>query len=222
MGDQLPLPTVHLNSRNREGDTPLMIAAGQLQTDIVSVLVKKGVDVYMENGGNTALHKAIAGYTSEKKEACKDIVHQPQKKGATPKGYVDKNTPLHTAVRQGALEIVELLSNYKGKDEVLRVKTKDEKEETPLQLAVRLGETDIVESLLSLDSSWRLSRKETLKTVYAAIAGGHKEILDALIKEGKLDWKSLSGDCLMMAVEDNDRNAVNFLYGENLPHPGDD
>ena len=95
----------------------LMIAAGQLQTDIVSVLVKKDANVNMDNKGNISLHKAIAGYTPEQKQACKDIVHKLQKLGATPKGFVENNTPLHTAIRKGSLEVVDVLSKYKGTNE---------------------------------------------------------------------------------------------------------
>merc|ERR1719234_2781049 len=66
---KLPVLIAHLNSRNAEGDTPLMIAAGQLQIDTVKALLDPGeVDINLESNGRTALHKAVAAYPTQRSQ----------------------------------------------------------------------------------------------------------------------------------------------------------
>jgi len=210
--------------------------------DIVKALVDTGqVEVNLESNGLTALHKAVAAYPAQRSQqkeqgrqrnqqkeqgrrACYDIVQYLLKNGATPKGYVDGHTPLHTAVRKGALDIVEILTRYKEKDEVKMIKSKDEKEETALQLAVRMGEGHeaIVDFLKDYDNSWKADREEILKTVYPAVAGGHKNILKILMDDAQMEWNDYSGECLMRAVRENNKTCVNYLHGRNLTPPKDD
>jgi len=226
---KLPVLIAHLNSRNNEGDTPLMIAAGQLQTDTVKALVETGeVEINLESNGRTALHKAVAAYPTQRSQKrkkentpCLDTVKYLLERGATPKGYVDGHTPLHTAVRKGALNIVQILTMYRGP--VVTSKSQDEKAETALQLAVRLGEDceAIVDFLKDYDNTWKENREEILKTVYPAVAGGHKRILKTLMYDADIDWNDYSGKCLMRAVHENNRTAVNYLYGKNLTPPSE-
>jgi len=200
--------------------------------DIVKALVDTGqVEVNLENNGLTALHKAVAAFPADRSQqkeqgrrACYDIVQYLFKNGATPKGYIDGHTPLHTAVRKGAFEIVKLLTLYKGKDEVKTIKSKDKKEETALQLAVRMGEDqkDIVDFLKDNDNSWKSNREEILKTVYPAVAGGHKNILKILMDDTQMEWNDYSGELLLRAVRENNKTCVNYLYGRNLTPPKDD
>jgi len=228
---KLPVLIAHLNSRNAEGDTPLMIAAGQLQIDTVKALLHTGeVEINLESNGRTALHKAVAAYPTQRSQKTKkadkpwfDTVKYLLGRGATPKGYIDGHTPLHTAVRKGALDIVELLTVPLYKGNVITCKSQDEKEETALQLAVRLGEDHeaIVDFLKDYDNTWKANKKEILKTVYPAVAGGHKKILKTLIDDAKINWNNYSGEVLMKAVRENNKTAVNYLYGRNLTPPSD-
>ncbi|MGM1063260.1 ankyrin repeat domain-containing protein [Saccharothrix sp. Mg75] len=54
---------VDLNSRGPDGLTPLMIAAGKGNADLVRLLLDAGADVYTTDSaaGGTALHKAVQG-----------------------------------------------------------------------------------------------------------------------------------------------------------------
>lgn len=54
---------VDLNSRGSDGLTPLMIAAGKGNADLVRLLIDAGADVYTTDSaaGGTALHKAVQG-----------------------------------------------------------------------------------------------------------------------------------------------------------------
>ena len=211
---------VHLDSRNKEGDTPLIIAAGKGDVDVVKVLLEESVNLNIENDGYTALHKAVA---NKKLEVVKELLE----KGALQKNTVENgHTPLHTAVQRRFLEGVQLLVENKKDEPVLTKKSNDDKKETAFQLAVRLGEKhkEIVEFLAEHDRSWTVHKAEIMKTVYPAVAGGHKNILKILITKGNLDWNEYSGACLLKAVEENNKTAVNNLYGkiaEHLSRPSD-
>lgn len=213
---------LNLKSRKKQGrykrptplhSTPLVVAATQGNKDTVEALLKEGVT---QEGGNTALHMAVIGYYPDKKEAFVKIVEHLLEKGASAKSFVKGHTPLHTAVHKNSLEIVKLLAKDLAKE-----RSRDKKEETALQLAVRLDRRDIVEFLILHDKSWNANKDEIVKTVYPAVAGGHKNTLDALIRVGKLDWDKYSGSCLLRAVRENNRPAVNFLFGKHVPHPSE-
>merc|ERR1712083_1029936 len=136
---------IDLDSRNQEGETPLIIAATQLQTDVVEELILNGVDVNLQNDkGYTALHRAVAACSIRTKQKSIQIVEQLLKEGATTTSFNSNGyTPLHTAVKIDSLETVKMLAE--SDDEVLTEKSKDEKEETAFEMAVRLERNTIVE-----------------------------------------------------------------------------
>lgn len=56
----------HVNARSRNGETPLMIAAGLLHPDAVQLLIARGANVNAENTrGDTALALALAARAPE-------------------------------------------------------------------------------------------------------------------------------------------------------------
>ena len=71
------------------------------------------------------------------------------------------------------------------------------------------------------DDSWKAGRYQILKTVYPAVAGGHKNILKILMDDAKMEWNDYSGECLMRAVSENNKTCVNYLCGRNLTSPKD-
>ncbi|SDC90706.1 ankyrin repeat domain-containing protein [Actinokineospora iranica] len=54
---------VDLNTRRSDGLTPLMVAAGRGDADMVRLLIESGADIYTTDptAGGTALHKAVQG-----------------------------------------------------------------------------------------------------------------------------------------------------------------
>jgi len=101
-------------------------------------------------------------------------------------------------------------------------------DETDLQMIVRLGDDyrDVVKTILDQDDETdekNIWKKQNLPTtLYNAVAGGHKDILNLLIAHGKLQWEDYNGGCLRTAVEKNNKTAVNFIFGKTFPLPTDD
>jgi hypothetical protein len=81
---------------------------------------------------------------------------------------------------------------------------------------------DIVKTILDQDKDGRWKTQNLPTTLYNAVAGGHKDILNLLIEHGKLQWKNYNGGCLRTAVEKNNKTAVNFIFGKTFPLPTDD
>ena len=121
-----------------------------------------------------------------------------------------------------------------SKGSIVDKRSGDAKCETPLQTAVKLGNEykDIVELLLEKDNQWAAQEDVYEKTLYPAVAGGHKTILRLLIQNGNLDLVANYGRLLVRAVEDNNLTAVNNMFAgwdmstdgtehEVLPFPQD-
>ena len=102
----------------------------------------------------------------------------------------------------------------------------DIEKETVLQKIARLGDDyrDILALLLAQKeySTWKKDDTEALKTLYNAVAGGHKDVLQLLLENGELQWKDYNRDCLLNAVEKNNKTAVNFILRKISPLPTDD
>eukprot|EP00092_Neocalanus_flemingeri_P106024 GFUD01135978.1.p1 GENE.GFUD01135978.1~~GFUD01135978.1.p1 ORF type:complete len:689 (-),score=135.46 GFUD01135978.1:17-2017(-) len=226
--------TINLNSRNKEGNTPLIIASKydeeNYPKEIVDMLVTtKMVNINIQNAKNyTALHEAVL-----KKNAT--LVDFFINKGATHKTSLLENghTPLHTAVDQSSLEIVELLvTNLENKERTWanQIKRGIKGIETPLYLAFKRSH-DKHENIAKLDIANYLIEKgygiahdeDKNSTIYELAAGGKQSEINLLIKKGNLKWKDCKDVCLLEAVERNHPKAVYNLFSDiiNGPKPSD-
>jgi ankyrin repeat protein len=118
-----------IDTRTDWGNTPLLLATPHGNTDIASLLIKKGADVNAKNEFfNTPLHMATARNLTE-------MASLLIAKGARVNALnVDRNTPLHQALRfSGKFETVQLLLGTKA-----NVNAKNRRGMTPLHyLAIR-------------------------------------------------------------------------------------
>ena len=120
-----------VKAKDDYGTTPLHIAAGEKNSELVKFLVSKGADVHAKNNdGITPLHFA------ENLDVARLFVS----KGADVNAKDDKYgaTPLHIAVAAGNIEIIEFLVS-KGAD----INAKDKDGETPRDRALLSGNNDI-------------------------------------------------------------------------------
>ena len=119
-----PHPTAHLNSKNLDGDTPLIIATREGQVDNIEALLGQNVDVNIANNkGDTPLINA-----AEKGQ--RRIVEQLLVRGASVDVSNEKgDTPLIVAAGGGHKEVVEkLLENRADGLQTVLMKNKRNKE----------------------------------------------------------------------------------------------
>jgi len=170
-------PYENLNTRDHNGNTPLMWAASQGNERLVEALLDQGAMVNMQNFvGETALFIAAArGFY----RICSLLIEHGADtrfstiEGATPlhiaaasghleviKVLISKGAfinsvdeegdcPLHYAIREGQATSVELLARHFGAD----VSIKNDDLESPLDLANELGESSIADFLSRLQST---------------------------------------------------------------------
>jgi ankyrin repeat protein len=159
---------VDVDARDKEGRTPLMIAAAFGNAEVAEALLSNGSNPNAEDdfNGDTALHfAALAGYVPVAQVL---LLH-----GADPAVVSDHNgeTALHYAAVYGHRKMIEFLV-AEGADKNAR----DNNGMTPLQYAMRRGRFPTVDLLLSLGA-----RKDTLNE--AVNAGDVARVL-ALLRHG--------------------------------------
>jgi ankyrin repeat protein len=125
---------------------------------------------------------------------------------------------LHWAASCGQLQIVKLLGTLAGADFHKLINTRDRQGDTPLHLAARYGHTEIVRALLdSLPVTWnnlQIYRRHT--PFWAAVSGGHLEIMKALMLPSNVDEDESSGlTPLAEAARNGFIDGVRYLLGLN-------
>jgi hypothetical protein len=143
-----------INSKYKDGRTPLHFAVGSNQKDIAELLMAKGADVNMkDDSGLTALH-----YAAEK--GSRDAVELLIANGVNVNEKNEKNgfTALHYAAENGQEKVAELLI-AKGAD----INAKDKQGHTPLYVAVN-HDYKVTELLMNkgADSNIRTESGQTL------------------------------------------------------------
>jgi len=164
-------PYENLNTRDHNGNTPLMWAASQGNEQLVEALLDQGALVNMQNfAGETALYIAAArgfdricalliehggdarystidGATPVHIAAASghlEVLKTLISKGAFVNGTDEEgDSALHYAIREGQRAVIELLVKHFGAD----ASAKNEDLESPLDLAIELGENEIAEFL---------------------------------------------------------------------------
>ena len=192
-----PYPTA-LDSENKSGDTPLMIAARYGQKDLIQQMLDNGADVNKKNKkGQTALYKTVEFYpviprmsalSDEERKAWRQrkeeaierreqIVKLLLKKGATV--YAGQGL-LHTAIRKNSLDLMKLL--LASKEDITDIKDhssiKIDKSGTE-----RLTLTRNTSFLVVEDKLQALDDDKTAETAFQlAVKLGYEDIVDFLIR----------------------------------------
>lgn len=208
---------------DREGDTPLHLAARAQRADMVNLFVAMGMDVdVLNNLGETPLHLACE---SAKDDACVSAL-LPRVSDVNARNKMQQ-TPLHYAAGGESGRVVKLLIAQGA-----HVNAADRRGETPLHAAAEMGQTENLSLLLqagslsvvkninghtplSLALNWEhascvdiLSRHMREKMEQADTAGTLRQLLNAGFV---IDDRVFAYSLLMSAVLDDDLPRVYLI-----------
>jgi uncharacterized protein len=163
-----------VNSRDSRGFSPLMIAAGRGQREMVELLLNAGADPHMieTHMGATALHKAAQC-------GCLHVIELLLDHGA----FVDQqsatlgNTPLIDAVLHRQENAV-LLMLARG----ARTTIRNHWQQSALELAREDGSKNIVEAIEAHDTA--VAQEAAAMILIAAVKAGDRETAESLIETG--------------------------------------
>ena len=208
--NQMLHQNINLNTKNSEGNTPLIIAAKEKQLHVLDELLEKNIKLDKQNNeGYTALHKAV-------KKKHTDVVRKLLDQNAN-QNTLSKNgkTPLHTAIENNSLDIVELLVDDLESKNMKRI-IREKETEPPLYLAIQLGFYVVAKYLIGKGyTDWQVygdDEEEKQETVYKLVAAGRRDILRLLIEKTCLKWNEFQKFCLLEAIDKPNKEAVNNIY----------
>ena len=163
---------------NSTGRTPLHAAAADGQLEVIEMLLSVGgrkLMTMVAGKAGSPLHQAAAG-------GHKDVVTLLLNEGC-PIDIKASNgfTALHCAAQYGQIVIIEMLVNH-GLD----VNVVINKGKTPLHVAAAFGKLESVRTLLRLGGRNSLTKiaGDEGTPLHHAVAGGHKDLVTLLLKEG--------------------------------------
>ncbi|VAW58181.1 hypothetical protein MNBD_GAMMA11-1036 [hydrothermal vent metagenome] len=164
-----------VNIKNKWDATPLLMAAQEGYTQIVTVLLKANADVNAaeKTNGATPLHMAAEnGHTQ--------IVAILLKANADVNvAGIDGGTPIYIAAQNGHTQIVATLLkanadvNVAGKDG-----------SSPLHMAAQNGHTQIITALLKAHAKVNATMTSGITPLYMAAQNGHTKSVEVLLKSG--------------------------------------
>ncbi|MCP1223932.1 ankyrin repeat domain-containing protein [Sebaldella sp. S0638] len=133
-----------VNSRNKLGYTPIIVAIESGNNEMLAELLKRGASVYEKHPvfGRLALHTACYYGNAE---AVKILLDH-NKNIVNYQSDNDGWTPLDDAVLKGNIQIVKLLIEYGADPRVPNFK-----DETPIDMATKFGKGEIVKLLRDQD-----------------------------------------------------------------------
>lgn len=205
-----------VNTRNQEGETPLLMATVSNDREVIELLVSHGAEVNVQEKsyGSTPLHQAAKG--GNKEVANPQIVQLLLAKGAKLEVKDnDGNTPLGWASAYGHEEVVELLLAH-GAD----LKTKNNYGCGPLHNAALNGYQKVAEILLKhgAEVNARDNKGQNPLHYAAGLAPqAHKEMVEFLIAQGvEVNAKNNEGlTPLKLAIQREDRPEVVVLLRQH-------
>ena len=171
-----------VNTRNKEGDTPLSTAICSGELDFVKYLVGKGADVNAKDkDGGTLLHTAMGmvGLFDDSMNVFKFLVGNGADVNAKDK---EGETQLMWAAYEGKLDVVKVLVDN-GAD----VNAKNKAGWTPLMMAASQGNLDVIEFLV--DNNADVKAKDSWINGSTA--------LDLALMQGHQDVVEFLEDCLL-------------------------
>ena len=197
---------LHYENANKEA--LIHLAAGRGHTEIVKLLLEKGIDINTKTKwGWTPLLYAI---NFRKVETSKLLLE----KGANPnQNNVWRQTPLHFAAMTGMVSITKLLIN-KGAE----INATTEEGITPLHYAAQRGRNDVVEILIKSGANINVKDVGGITPIMYACQSGHYETFETLVQKGAdIETTDCIGRTLLHKASINGNfRTVEFLLNKNI------
>jgi ankyrin repeat protein len=206
VADNLVLYGADVNAKTRAGRTPLHMAISKGNASFVQLLLENEADPNLSSGsGETPLHLAIA-------KAQVDVVAKLLKYEANANTGSQKGTPLQVVLRNGNVEIAELLASNNADVNITdsigesllhkaaargqvgfagviiangaNVNARDKFKETPLHEAAAKGRLAMVKLLLNQKADLYAKTEKNWTALHEAARFGHPETAAYLISRG--------------------------------------
>jgi ankyrin repeat protein len=124
----------HPDATDKDGFTPLLLAASEGQSDAVAALMRHGASLaVMDKNEKTAIYWAAQVGDAE---SIKHLLSHRLGVAMIDRSDRNDNSPLHVAAAMGFLDVVKLLLDNGSK-----IDNRNDDEATPLILAVKFGRT---------------------------------------------------------------------------------
>ena len=169
-------------------ETPLMLAAGFNEVDVVEFLVEKGASLEMQDAeGCTALHHAAMN------GKIGNILRLLEFGANVSRGNYDQITAIHMAAEKGHIESVRLLLEH-GAD----AKKANYYGMTPLMSAAQKGHLQITQLLLKNGGSLALAEEEGRLPLHFAAEEDQTDVVKFILeKNGSVLTKTSNGDTVL-------------------------
>ena len=163
-----------VNTKDKDGKTPLHIAVWENDYEKVEALVKSGADVNAKDDyDNTPLHRAAYWNRSETAEVL-------LKNGAAVNAKDDyDNTPLHKAAYRKAREVAKVLLKNGA-----AVNAKDNEGKTPLHKAAKHNAREVAKVLLKNGAAVNAKNNDGKTPLHEAAYWNRSETAEVLLKNG--------------------------------------
>jgi ankyrin repeat protein/GTPase SAR1 family protein len=171
-------PDVDVNCVNSNHETPLHLACALDNSCIVEILIAFGSNVYIKDSDNKDCYGRMNSL-----EICNlvnRLLYYSQTVWLEGPTFTEKDCPLHSAVKLGQLEIVQVILDHKRVD----INDKNSAHETPLHIACAMGHNSIVHMLIINGASMCERDNYNNAPIHRAAGMGHTDIVDMITEFG--------------------------------------
>ncbi|KAL8587340.1 hypothetical protein ACOMHN_045587 [Nucella lapillus] len=165
-----------INTKDKDGDTPLMAALAGGCHEVAHLLIKKGCDVLASNNdGQTASHKsAFSGFPL--------VLQTLISRGADLNAQDNAgDTPLHDCITKGKLDTAEILLSWPRLD----LHRANKKGHPPLHFACMKDQSDIVERIIRKDKTLaNVKKNDGFTPLHVCACNDHVTAMRILIEKG--------------------------------------